>query len=176
MPFALFWALFALCSALFCSIPHLFFAVFRFSLSLCLPPRIAGLLLIFFARFFNFVSLCFALRAILIRLYIVFWYYLNTTHRNAIHTRNFASFRSALLRFALPRISSFFLSLPLAHFSSVQFILFCFVSLRLFFAGCCSFLRVPPCFTLLRCFVPFSFSLSLSVLTSPCSYALLCLA
>lgn len=40
----------------------------RFSLlSLCLPPRIAGLLLIFFARFFNFVSLCFALRAILIR-------------------------------------------------------------------------------------------------------------
>lgn len=36
----------------------------RFSLlSLCLPPRIAGLLLIFFARFFNFVSLCFALRA-----------------------------------------------------------------------------------------------------------------
>lgn len=93
--------------------------------------------------------------------YIVFWYYLNTTHRNATHTRNFASFRSALLRFALATHLSFFLFLPLTHFSSVQFILFCFVSLRLFFAGCCSFLRVPPCFTLLRCFVPFSFSLSL---------------
>lgn len=41
--------------------------IFFSLLSLCLPPRIAGLLLIFFARFFSFVSRCFALRAILIR-------------------------------------------------------------------------------------------------------------
>lgn len=109
MPFALFWALFALCSALFCSILHLFFAVFRFSLFLLASAycrtslnSLCALLQLRFTllcppRYFN-------------PFYIVFWYYRNTTHRNAIHTRNFASFRSALPRFALPRISlSFFL-------------------------------------------------------------------
>lgn len=153
MPFALFWALFALCSALFCSILHLFFAVFRFSLSLslCLPPR-----------YFN-------------PFYIVFWYYLNTTHRNAIHTRNFASFRSALLRFALPRISlSFFLfpSLISPRSSLFYSALFLFAFSSLDVAHSSVFLLALLCSAVSR----HSLSPSPSVLTSPCSSALLCLA
>lgn len=160
MPFALFWALFALCSALFCSILHLFFAVFRFSLSL-LASAYCRTSLNFLCAL---LQLCFTLLCpprYFSPFYIVFWYYLNTTHRNAIHARNFASFRSALLRFALPRISlSFFLFPSLISPRSSLFysalFLFAFSS-----RDVAPFLRVPPCFTLLRCFAPFSFSLSL---------------
>lgn len=108
--------------------------------------------------------------------YIVFWYYLNTTHRNAIHTRNLASFRSALLRFALPRISLSFFLFPslISPRSSLLYsalFLFVFFSSRNI-AHSSVFLLALLCSAVSR----HSLSPSPSVLTSPCSSALLCLA
>lgn len=177
----LFWALFAFCSSLFysyvCFSP--FFALLFLTLSLSLLASVHH------RTPLNFLCAPLQLRFTRSRatvIDLVSHYPYATTYQSLTHMRSFASFRSTLLRFTLSHISPLpiYLSLchPLSiHLGPVDFILLCFYPsfLReMLFVP--SFLRVPFCFTLLRCVSCHSLSLFASVPTSPCSSALLCLA